>query len=530
MEQRRYKVLIADDEYWSRENIKNLIPWETYSMDLLKPAEDGEEVQERIPTERPDILLTDINMPFLNGLELLKWISEHYPDIITIAVSGYDDYQKVKGVFTSGGIDYLLKPVGREQLVDVLSKAIEIIEEREKQANRHHRISSFIEDNEFSNILNGKLYATRSVATATRQDTANYVPTVFVKFHNITGLSQRYEYDMPAMSVAIKKVLRELMEEEDALIFNYCSKVNEFLICLSADMQELKSFGERVIERFPVEEGPITVVVRNRATVLDDAAQVYREMVATMMTRPFVRQHVLLECIRQENKNPVSGEIFNQSLERNLISLLRSQEEDKILSCIFEKGRLQYCEADGWSILDMTQYLARLTGILLSSESVPAHFNELREEIDETIRFAQMSVDKETIWDNIRLAVHVFCSEKEKPHDGSVSKQIEKIHEEITNRFYEHFDLSGLGEKYHVEPSYLSRMFSQQYGESITAYTTRLRIEKAVELMREDDRNLEAISFEVGYDDYNYFSRVFKKQMGLRPSEYRKTKLANGES
>ena len=119
MKNMKYKVLAADDEFWSRENIRNLIPWEEYSLEFLEPACDGEEVMERIAEEKPDIILTDINMPFLSGLELLQRLQNEYPEIITIAISGYDDFDKVKGVFVSGGLDYLLKPVGKEEMVKV---------------------------------------------------------------------------------------------------------------------------------------------------------------------------------------------------------------------------------------------------------------------------------------------------------------------------------------------------------------------------------------------------------------------------
>ena len=79
----KYKVLSADDELWSRENIRRMLSWEDYSIDFLEPACDGEEVLERIPKEKPDIVITDINMPFLGGLELLDKIHHDYPDIIT---------------------------------------------------------------------------------------------------------------------------------------------------------------------------------------------------------------------------------------------------------------------------------------------------------------------------------------------------------------------------------------------------------------------------------------------------------------
>ena len=103
MKTMKYKVLAADDEFWSRENIRNLIPWEEYSLEFLEPACDGEEVMERIEEEKPDIILTDINMPFLSGLELLERLQKEYPEIITVAISGYDDFDKVKGLSPETG-------------------------------------------------------------------------------------------------------------------------------------------------------------------------------------------------------------------------------------------------------------------------------------------------------------------------------------------------------------------------------------------------------------------------------------------
>ncbi|MBQ4372685.1 MAG: response regulator, partial [Lachnospiraceae bacterium] len=120
MTKTKYRVLVADDEYWSRENLRNLIDWDALGLDFLEPAEDGQEVLERIPTETPNILLSDINMPFLDGISLFREVQTKYPQMVSIAVSGYDDFEKVKGSFVAGGMDYLLKPVGQEQLKSVL--------------------------------------------------------------------------------------------------------------------------------------------------------------------------------------------------------------------------------------------------------------------------------------------------------------------------------------------------------------------------------------------------------------------------
>ena len=208
MKNMKYKVLAADDEFWSRENIRNLIPWEEYSLEFLEPACDGEEVIERIAEEKPDIILTDINMPFLSGLELLQRLQNEYPEIISIAISGYDDFDKVKGVFVSGGLDYLLKPVGKEEMVKVLTKALGLLEERENTKKQDetsklqkHKLSSFLEDSEYSALLSGKLYGQSASQThVSSTNTFSEVATLMVKFYNITEIAEQFQLDNLQMS------------------------------------------------------------------------------------------------------------------------------------------------------------------------------------------------------------------------------------------------------------------------------------------------------------------------------------------
>ena len=92
MYEKKYKVLIADDEYWTREKLRNMILWEKYGLEFLEPAVNGEDALQSIEEYRPDILITDINMPFLDGVQLLTEVGKKYPDIVTFVISGYDDF------------------------------------------------------------------------------------------------------------------------------------------------------------------------------------------------------------------------------------------------------------------------------------------------------------------------------------------------------------------------------------------------------------------------------------------------------
>ena len=119
------KVLIVDDEYWIRENMRTIIDWRAHSYHFMEPAVDGEQALAVIRNECPNILITDICMPFLSGADLIKIVHEEFPDTVCIALSGYSEYEFVRESMVAGAIDYILKPLSADDLLNVLSKAVD---------------------------------------------------------------------------------------------------------------------------------------------------------------------------------------------------------------------------------------------------------------------------------------------------------------------------------------------------------------------------------------------------------------------
>jgi YesN/AraC family two-component response regulator len=522
----KYKVLSADDELWSRENIRRMLAWEDYSIDFLEPACDGEEVLERIPQEHPDIVITDINMPFLSGLELLDRIHSDYPNIITLAVSGYDDFQKVKGVFMAGGIDYLLKPVGKEQLVDSLSKALKTLEERENEKAekedsllRDTYVSSFLEDDEFSSLLNGKLFRPGKESHVPSTKVFSEISTILVKFHDVEVLKQNSNRDVLKMSYDMKARLRELMEDQRSIVFNYTDKVNEFIIELNATPAKLRLIADRIITAFPADrQGPITVVIHDQATSLDDIGAVYREMIAELVTRPFDCRHSVIVC-SGGRKTPKIHERYTERLDNQLSAYIASGELSRAEELIMENAGLRKCDSLGWSLFEVTQFTTKVVNAIGALDKNGD--SRSYEEVQDGLNYGLRTLNKEMILDNIRLALRLVTG-GQTVEVSSISGQVDSIHDYILEHYMEHLTLADLAEKFYVEPSYLSRRFSQKFGETITSFITRQRMNRAKELMKDEENKLEVISFEVGYDDYNYFSRVFRRFEGISPSEYRK--------
>ncbi|MCA5960986.1 response regulator [Blautia sp. RD014234] len=119
----KYTVLIADDEFWIRDSLKKMLEESKFDFYVPEPAKDGLEAVKRAEEEKPDIILTDINMPGINGIQLIQMLKEKSSDIEIIVISGYQDFEYVRDALVFGAIDYLLKPINLASLEAVLEKA-----------------------------------------------------------------------------------------------------------------------------------------------------------------------------------------------------------------------------------------------------------------------------------------------------------------------------------------------------------------------------------------------------------------------
>ncbi|MDR2940134.1 MAG: response regulator, partial [Clostridiales bacterium] len=134
MDQKNYSVLVVDDEVWVCENLRGMLDWREHGFVFLEPALNGQDAIERIGKEKPDIVISDINMPLMSGTELIEKCAEKYPSTVFIALSGYSDYNFVRSSLVGGAVDYILKPIGKTQLLAVLGKAISQLADRTAQA------------------------------------------------------------------------------------------------------------------------------------------------------------------------------------------------------------------------------------------------------------------------------------------------------------------------------------------------------------------------------------------------------------
>jgi len=528
----RYKVLIADDEYWIREKLRTIIDWNQYNIDFLEPAVDGENVLEKIEQNRPDILITDINMPFIDGVDLIKIIKKRYPDMVVFVISGYNDFDFVRTSLLNGAINYLLKPVTKIDLVNTISKALEIISNKRKELQEQNekkiqllKASSMIKDRELSMLLENdeRMFSLTNIHSKCT-DSAGYC-LLLIKIHNISELAQEYHQDMNLLSYMIKKEIMEITGYEDLMIFNYIYRSNEFIIITDLEKEELMKAVRTIFSFFTGKiKSPVSIVISEHSYSIEGIHAAYVGNVAMLMTRKFDNSSVIITCDNKDKK--LHNEVINHFSEedvKKLKSLLSYKNQAGIKKLIFETIDLKHCDKNHWTYLEVKQTVKRICNVIVDYIYNGTDLKNITE-IENLIDLTSKTVEKLSVKDLCDVLEEMvdFAIDAQKENiTGSIRDVVKKAVVYIDNNFFEDLTLLSLANKFCVEKSYFSKIFRQVTGDNLMFYIAKKRIEKAKEYMKDYKINLTEIAFMVGYDDYNYFNRVFRKMTGMSPSDYR---------
>lgn len=523
--EQKYKLLIADDEYWTREKLRRMIEWEKYSIECLEPATNGEEVLERLKEEQPDILITDINMPYVNGIELLQQVQKDYPEMITFVISGYDDFEYVKESFMAGSMNYLLKPVSKFDLINALAKALDKVSEKRNRKKELLKAASMIQDREYSRFLEKQERPFTPGITMNSQVDFAGASFLLIKIHNMHDISSKFQYDRALLSMEIKKKLRQIMKDDGKLIvFNHIYRSNEFMILTEIDKHEMNVWALKIIRFFEeFTSAPVTVVVSEPSYSLESLHQAYTQTIASLMTRKFEKVSQILGT--QENMQAESQKIenyFSDAMMQEFRQILKKRKSAQAKEFIREN--IAFGKKDvTWRYLEVRQVVKRLLNLIqdMYAESMNAGdviaLENLTDYVDKSVEQLDLQYLCQVLDDVVDFAMSIRGEEVVETTRDIIKQAAAYINE----HYYEELTLGSLAEQFHVESSYFSRLFRQETRQNVMLYIAEKRIQKAKEYMKDEKRSLTEIAFLVGYDDYTYFNRVFRKIVGVNPREYR---------
>ncbi|WP_195283196.1 response regulator transcription factor [Harryflintia acetispora] len=500
------RIFLVEDEYETRQSIHYLVDWAAYGFEIAGEAANGQQALELIAQARPHIVLTDIRMPQMDGVELTKTLQMRFPDIRVIVLSGYSDFEYVRDCFQYGAVDYVLKPtLQADELLTLLERIASKIPSC-------HFVPSFRPTAE---SLLGLLLAGMSENLAA--DPGPFFPG---PQYRLLAMDVPYVFDKAPDLGRCCDLLRKAAQE---CFSGRCTTVAEFenrrlvlLINTSAEFERRDAMAAR----------RVAVIMKHS---LGDSFWVYSDAIghwselyqhwkngyaATLKQRFYHHKDYFIEeaSLRTgfQERVPWDVQHFSALLEQgrmlDALDAMVQYTRDILSTASMEELKLK-------ALLSNIVY--QIIDYLEEAELPLEHTVELRRNLIVRISNTRFSGELLQLTEQLAEELQQYCIVKKKPSE-------EMILDYVETHYAQQLSLYDLAKQFSFNYHYLSAYFTTHYQKSFTEYLNTVRIQKAQQLLQENILSVAEVGAQVGYTDNSYFSRVFKKSLGVTPTAYRK--------
>ena len=507
------KVLIADDERFTRQGILDMVDWDKLYVSEVKEAYDGINALEILKDFEPNILLTDVRMPRLNGIDLAFKARELYPNCMILFMSGYSDKEYLKSAIKLKAINYVEKPIEIEELEENLNNAIlEFV----KNTTIHNSIEHTIA-NEISSIDNSE--AVKSIISSYFSKDFNdklvdgqYV-SVLIKIYKI----------IPNKHLFIDKI-REIIH--DCGLEGFVSMQNEKDIVLQIFFSKnIKSIHNSnvfqsffaTLDEYIKNYSHFYIFVGSIVANMQDMHKSYASA-SSLDTLSFFKDYnsvIYFEEVPHKTCATIDPNAYS-AFKRNL----NNEDKQAVLSDInnITSEFMLNCGTDINEIKNV--YNKLLLHIFNFCHSRNINLNNSVNENTSFNTILQFNNIFEIKHYMLEIIKDVFLCLKEKNIYNEPALNIIKY----INEHYNSYDLSleDISKNTFLTPAYICVIFKDFTGKTVNKYITEYRIMQAKELLKDSNIKMNDIALKVGYRDGNYFAKIFKKETGYSPSEYRR--------
>ena len=524
-----YKIIIVDDEEEIRLGVIKKINWEEHGFTVVGDAENGQEALEMAEKLHPDVIMTDIKMPFMDGLELGKRIVDLMPSTKIIIFSGSDDLEYAHQAIKMNVAEYVLKPINSIELIEVLKRLREKLDKeyddkRNIEKLQKHFLESIpvIREQFLIGALEGRITKDQWKENEKKLGLdfiSNYICVAVI---NIDGLSM--DQDSGLVSISIKNMVDETMG-------NYCNFISfpylDKIVVLSSFYEKdnitnvIKGL-DTVCKFFECVFGSTISVGLGR--ILDDISDIrvsYNTAQSALNYRLILGNGKTIYIDDVEPDNSVQLQFDDQDEIKFLNSIKLSNEEDikEVVENIFVKIQDSFVPLEKYRIYLMEV----LTAMLKLTQSYSIEISSIFGENFNLYMYLEQFSSIEEIKDWFKEKSLYLNEIIKKERVNSSKILVEKAKEYIKNNYSDcEMSVEKLCSNLHVSPTYFSTIFKKETDMSFVNYLTNIRLEEAVKLLNTTDDKTYIIATKVGYQEANYFSYVFKKKFGISPSRYRK--------
>lgn len=531
-----YRILIVEDEIGIVEGLKLIIKRGLPNCIVEEVAYNGHEGYKFAIEKKPNIILTDIRMPQADGLEMISRLKDSGCNSKYIVLSGHSEFEYARKAIALGVEFYINKPVEEEELYEVVNKVCLDIDTEQAKVLEIQNLEHIIENNlksirEF--VLRDILVSAGDNSESIRflLESCGYPIShkqyVCVLLHSDAVLSALDENAFREIAIGIKVVLRNL-SNIDILRFSDTQIVVIISNNETIDYKRLAKSVYCIKERLAKEIGRITTA---------GIGLVYESVAGISKSFEEAWQALSYKMIRGVGSLILYPETKNNTKNHSTVS----EEDIRILETHIDNADIQGCsniidaifnKMSNDKKLRLDDIKSQCLNILLSGiRKMSVTQVQLNEFIGENImslgsfsRFKTLKQLKDWLINTIKIIIELKMADKK-----IITKDtITKVKEYLKEHYSDNINLSELSEKFYINPYYLSHLFKEKTGDTYLSFLTNIRINKAMELLKETDFRIYEICEMVGYSDVNYFSKLFDKFVGFKPSKFRKNHLEDG--
>ncbi len=530
-----YRIMLVDDEEEVRTSIIKKIKWEETGFIVVGDAENGQDALDKIEIYEPDVILTDIKMPYIDGLELARRVKKNYPSIRIVIFSGFDEFEYAKQAIQCKVTEYIVKPVNGEELTQIL---IQIRNSLDKELEEKRSIKTLrdsykknlplLKEHFFLDMVHGKMDAETIALKLQEYDLQNLIGSnLVIASTEISISTDTVDISHPYNEQDYLTLLVErCLEEKLGGIYEYALFHSSGRIHMIIALNEFQSLlnlmgllNHACKECKRIHNLDITIGLGEAYPQFEQVKQSYKEAKAALGYQKIMGKGVTIYIKDVEPLNHRKRVEF--VTEKDLIAAIKFGGKEDVLQCIqgtFDNMHEQKLHTVEYQLY-IVSFVHMIVKLLNETGIDPLHIFESTVDLNDLITSLQDSEDLKKWLLQVcnKISDHIG---KDREHTtqnviNSAKLFIEKNYSDAL------LSVEMLCQHLHITPTYFSTIFKKETGQSYVSYLTQLRMEKAKEFIELSDEKTYVIARKVGYEDPNYFSYVFKKQYGVSPSRFR---------
>ncbi|MBD2846888.1 response regulator [Paenibacillus sp. IB182496] len=520
-----YRVLLVDDEPIILRSLRAAIPWTELRLEIAGEARGGEAALELAASVRPDLIISDIRMPGLDGIALMREVMRERPELVFLVISGYGEFDYAREALRQGAFDYLLKPIDHDELEGMLARAVARLDDRRLQRQMDERLRHSVQalsllarERLYAELIEGNPAPLRQMQWLEHSELEQPYFMALVQLDRLMVLARRWAAgEQRLWFFAVRNIVEEWAQGSGAItVFPFHS--GEWVLLLPARpggrktalAEELLGHLERCTK------------LRYSVGLSGDACGMERLGAAYESCRRALRERFSRSgagVYADPGAEPTASETrYPKALERELVEAARMLDERR-LAGLLARLRAEF----GRALLPQEtaqRYMSELAILVHRqladwSPAVEGAAEPLLRQLDEASTLEEMLDAAARTFSSWVAAASVG------PPREDAAALIERAQQYIAVRYHEDLGIDELSELVELSTSRFCALFKQETGLTFLEYLTRCRIAKAKALLRQTEVKVYRIAPLVGYQDPKYFTQVFKKLTGLTPTEYR---------